>query len=101
MQHVRHEGPAAFYLEDLIGSKIVSAEGKHIGRVVDVRIATTPNYHVTGLLYGGSGWLNRLHVFDTLTHRFGLHADPHIIPWDAVTRFEHFTVTLKQETNEP
>lgn len=86
---------STFFMEDLIGSKIVTAEGQEIGHVVDALISEGPEYCVTHLLYGRSGWLYRLHVFEPITQKFGLHVPSHVIPWEAVERFERFTVTLK------
>lgn len=46
-------------------------------------------------MYGHYGWLYRLHVLEPVAQRLGLHATVHVIPWDAVDRFERYTVTLK------
>jgi len=84
-----------FYLEDLIGSKIVSPDRRRVGHVVDVQVTRTPEHRVTGLMYGRYGWLYRLHVLEPYVRSLGLHATVHVIPWRAVDRFERFTVTLK------
>lgn len=83
------------FLADLIGSKIVTAEGKRVGRVVDVQISMYPEHEVSALIFGEYAWLYRLHVLRPLAKTFGLHHQPQIVPWSAVDRFEHFVVTLK------
>jgi hypothetical protein len=82
-------------LEDLVGSWIVGANHERIGRVVDVQVSPGPTCRVTGLMYGRSSWLYRLHVLEPLVRRFGMHVAVHVIPWQAVERFERFTVKLK------
>ena len=84
-----------FYLEDLVGSQILSFDRHHVGHVVDVQVSPAPDFRVTGLLYGRYGWLHRLRVLEPLMHRLGMRATARIIPWRAVDRFERFTVTLK------
>jgi len=83
------------YIEDLVGSRIITAEGKKIGRVVDVQVTPDPEHVVTALVFGRYGWLYRFHVLQPFAETFGLRHEPRTIPWDAVKRFEHFTVTLK------
>src|SRR5947207_2526778 len=90
MQH-----PKSLFLEDLLGSKIVTAEGKTIGHVVDIRITHGREYIVTALVFGQHGWLYRWHVLHSLAEKFGLRIEPNTIPWDVVERFECCTVTLK------
>jgi sporulation protein YlmC with PRC-barrel domain len=82
-------------IEDLVGSKIVTSEGKEIGRVVDVQVSPGPKYKVVALVFGRYGWLYRFHVLQPFVKTFGLRHEPRTVPWDAVKCFEHFTVTLK------
>ena len=91
MAHVR----ARMSIEDLVGSKIVTAEGKRVGRVVDVQVTRGPEYEVSALIFGEYAWLYRFHVLRPFAWTFGLRHQPRIVPWDAVGRFEHFVVTLK------
>jgi sporulation protein YlmC with PRC-barrel domain len=86
------------YIEDLIGSKIVTAEGKHIGHVVDLQFTGGPEYEVTALVFGEPAWLYRYDVLEAFTKTFGVYLKPHTVPWNAVERFEHFVVTLKPGT---
>jgi sporulation protein YlmC with PRC-barrel domain len=80
---------------DLLGSKIVTSEGKKIGHVVDIQITLGQEHKVTALVYGRHGWLFRWHVLRPFAEQFGLRFEPDTIPWDAVNRFERLTVTLK------
>lgn len=85
-----------FYIEDLIGSRIVSSERQYIGHVVDVEVSPGPERRVTGLLYGRASWLYRLHILHPVQHS-GLPAEIHVIPWRAVADFQRFIVTLKPD----
>jgi sporulation protein YlmC with PRC-barrel domain len=84
-----------FFLEDLVGSQILSPDNQRVGHVVDVQVAPQADFRVTGLLYGPYGWLHRLRVLEPLMRRLGMHTRVHVIPWRSVERFERFTVTLK------
>lgn len=87
--------PSKMFIEDLIGSKVVTAEGQPLGRVVDIQITAGPYYEVIALILGEVAWLYRFNVLQPFVRRFGLHLKPHVILWDAVKTFERFTVTLK------
>lgn len=80
---------------DLISSKVVTADGKKVGRVVDVEVSAGPEYRVIGLDYGLHAWLYRVHVLRPLTRLLSGHEEPCTIPWDAVDRFENWTIWLK------
>ncbi|HET9922206.1 MAG TPA: PRC-barrel domain-containing protein [Ktedonobacteraceae bacterium] len=82
-------------IEDLIGSKIVTAEGKRLGSVVDIHITREREPEVIALVYGQFGWLYRLGVLMPFSQVFGLQFKPRSIPWKAVATFEHLTITLK------
>ena len=85
----------SMFIADLIGSKIVTAEGKRIGRVVDIQISTDPEHEVFALIFGEYAWLYRFHVLRPFARTFGLHHQPQIVPWSAIDRFDRFVVTLK------
>jgi len=91
MSHIR----TRMFIADLIGSKIVTAEGKRIGRVVDIQVSIGPEHEVSSLIFGRYAWLYRFHVLRPFASIFGLHHQPQIVPWSAVDRFERFVVTLK------
>ncbi len=94
-KHTAHAGTKQIYIEDIIGSKIATSSGKRIGRVVDMLIASPQQKRIEALIYGRIAWLYRFHILHPLAATFGLRLDPHMIPWDAVERFDHATVWLK------
>jgi len=87
--------PKTLFIEDLLGSKIVTSEGRKIGHVVDIQITPGQEHMVTALVFGQHGWLYRWHVLYPFAEKFGLRIEPNTVPWDAVERFEAFTLTLK------
>lgn len=82
-------------VEDLVGSTIVTAEGKHVGRIVEIRVSPGPDYRVVELLFGRYGWLDRLNLLRLIHGKYRPIVESERIPWDAVASFERFTVTLK------
>ena len=82
-------------VEDLLSSRIVTAEGKKVGRVVDLELARGPGYKVSALLTGPFGWLDRLHVIGPAARFLRRAPRPTSIPWADVESFEGFVVTLK------
>ncbi len=97
MKHTQRKQRATSTLSiaDLIGSKIVTAEGKKIGHVVDIEVTHGPVYEVTGLVFGRYAWLYRFDVLYPFARAFGLDVEPDTICWHAVECFEQFTVILK------
>jgi hypothetical protein len=82
-------------IEELVGSKVVTAEGKRVGRVIEVQVTPGPEYRVIGLDVGLSAWLDRLHLLGRLVALRGEDIKPRMASWDDVDRYERFTVTLK------
>jgi hypothetical protein len=82
-------------IEELVGSKVVTAEGQQVGRVIDVQVTPGPEYRVIGLDVGLTGWLDRLHLLGRLGALRGTDITPRTASWDDVDRYERFTVTLK------
>ena len=50
------------FIGDLLGSKIVTADGRRIGHVVDIQLSRGDEHRATALVYGAHGWLYRWHV---------------------------------------
>jgi sporulation protein YlmC with PRC-barrel domain len=84
------------FIGDLLGSGILTADGRHIGHVVDIQLTRGNEHKATALVYGAHGWLYRWHVLAPLAGKFGLSFEPDTIPWNAVDRFENLTITLKR-----
>lgn len=93
-------------IEELVGSKVVTAEGKQVGRVIEVQVTPGPEYRVIGCDVGLNAWLYRLHLLRRLARLLGQDRKPRTAYWDDVDRYERFTVTLKpgrelKESNTP
>jgi PRC-barrel domain len=82
-------------IEDLVGSKVVTAEGKQVGRVIEVQVTPGPEYRVIAFDVGLSAWLDRLHLLGRLVALRGTDIKPLTAYWDDVDRYERFTVALK------
>jgi len=85
----------SFSIEDLVGSRIETAEGRRVGRVVDVEVEPALSYRACALLYGLYGWLYRFHALQAAAKTVGIHARYEHIPWDGVADFDGRTVRLK------
>lgn len=96
MQHSK-----TLFIGDVLGSKIVTAEGRRIGHVVDIECTPGREQTVAALVFGKHGWLYRWRVVHPFTEKPGLRIEPDTLPWDAVESFEHFTVKLKPGREPP
>ena len=81
-------------ISDLLNCKIVTAEGKFVGHVVDIQLTPGPEYRVTALLFGQHAWLHRLHVLDLLNGHSSSPQMPNRVLWETIDRIEHSTVIL-------
>jgi sporulation protein YlmC with PRC-barrel domain len=82
-------------VEDLVGSNIVTADGKRVGRIVEIHVSPGPDYRVVELLFGRYGWLDRLNLLRLIHGKYRPIVESERISWDAVASFQRFTVTLK------
>ena len=87
--------PATICIADLVGSKIVTAEGKLIGRVIELRVTPGPEYRIIAIECGLGGWLHRLHVLRRVAMLLPRQDEPRVISWKDVARYERYVVTLK------
>ena len=85
--------PKTISIADLLGSRILSADGRRIGHVVDLRV-DSQTYAVSDLLVGHMAWLRRLRIYR------GVHK-PHAIPWSAVESFDRYTIRLSKGAKLP
>ena len=83
------------YIGNILGKKIVTAEGKTIGHVADIQLSPAPEYAVVALIFGRRGWLFRLHVLNPFASLEKRNRKPKTVPWDAVDRIEGGIVILK------
>ena len=81
-------------ISDLLECKIVTAEGKTVGRVADVQLTPAPEYRITALLFGPRAWLLRLHMLNPFNGRPS-SKPPNRVLWETVDRIEPPTITLK------
>ena len=84
------------YISKLLGHRIVTAEGKHVGRVADIVLTEEAPYKVRGFLYGESGWEHRLHLLNPFRRVDHAQAKPDMLSWEHVERIERSTIVLKQ-----
>lgn len=83
------------YIGNILGKKIVSAEGKTIGHVADIQLSPAPGYTVVALIFGRRGWLFRLHVLNPFASAEKRTRKPKTVPWGAIDRIEGGAVILK------
>lgn len=81
-------------LADLIGSRVVAADGTKLGHVVDLVVSRDEGYRVIALDVGAMAWLDRLDMTKA-TSAFESRRERRQIPWEHVDRFERLTVHLK------
>ena len=84
-----------FLISDLLGARIVTAEGKTLGHVRDIQLTSGPDYKVTALMYGRGGLFHRLHLLNPFRHGKPSISKPDTVPWDAVASFERPVIKLK------
>jgi sporulation protein YlmC with PRC-barrel domain len=83
-------------LEELLGSNIVTASGKRVGRIFDAQLSPGPDYEVVALMYGRNALLSRVNVLRSAVHAFHINDKLETISWSQVASFAHHTVTLKK-----
>ncbi|MBO0790877.1 MAG: PRC-barrel domain-containing protein [Ktedonobacteraceae bacterium] len=91
---MKHSSPKVF-LGDLLGSKIVTAEGETLGHVLDIQFTKKPTYQVKALMYGRGGLFHRLHVLNPFRKEPLPTPKSDTIPWEAVDSFKRPFVRLK------
>ncbi len=96
----RPHAPQHITIEGLVGSRIVTADGEHVGHVVEIRDSPGPDYRILELQFGRYGWLDRLNILRLIHGKYRPFAKSERIPWDAVASFERFTVTLKPGSDQ-
>lgn len=82
-------------IEDLMDKRIVTANGKTLGHVIDIQLSRDGENRVIALMYGYRSLLYRLHVYQSVARAFQIHQKPQMIPWESVERVEHSTIRLK------
>ena len=80
----------------LVGARVVSADGKTLGRVVDLELDLKSGYRISALDLGRFGWLERLRLLRPLTH--GQQRPLRLVRWADVDRLEGHDVICRPGT---
>lgn len=84
-------------MQELLGSKIVTHDGKKVGHIFDLQVSHAPEYEVVSIVYGRLAMLYRMHVLHPFAHMLHLKSgEPETIAWNQVASIEHRKVTLKK-----
>ncbi|MEA2645942.1 MAG: hypothetical protein QOE92_1025 [Chloroflexota bacterium] len=86
--------PRTVRIADLVGSRIIDADGHSIGRVIDLAVTDGPPYRLTEILSGPWEWLDRLEVLGVLSRHLRGHPDARHVPWEDVKSFDGRVVRL-------
>lgn len=89
--------PTKLCIEDILGRKIITADGNVIGHVADIQLSPPPEFRVIALLYGWRGWYYRLHLLSPFGRKH--YYKPEIVPWEAIERIEKSAIYLKPGYN--
>jgi sporulation protein YlmC with PRC-barrel domain len=85
-----------FIASGLIGRRVVAANGRELGHVIDVELHHERNgFRVAALELGRYGWLDRLHVLRPLARRIGGSAEPRLVDWELVERAPKGEIRLR------
>jgi sporulation protein YlmC with PRC-barrel domain len=84
-------------LADLIGSKVIAADGSHLGGIVDVVVSEDGSFRLVELVIGRRGWIERLNMANVVRpHDSGDRSDR--ISWTRIDRIEGPHIYLKPHT---
>jgi sporulation protein YlmC with PRC-barrel domain len=85
-----------FIASDLIGRRVVAANGRELGHIIDVELHhDRGGFRVVALELGRYGWLDRLHILRPLARRVGGSAAPRLIDWQLVDRAPKGEIRLR------
>lgn len=88
------------FISDLLGRKIVTAEGSCPGRVMDIQLSEGPKYTVKALMFGRGALMHRWHVLNPFqTHKEQVVC-VYCVPWEAVGTLEKAVIRLKADIGE-
>jgi len=84
---------STLHIADLIGSKVVDADGTRRGSVVDVVVSQDSDLRLLELVIGRQGWIERLNMANVI-RSFDSGHHPDRIPWERIGRIESGRITL-------
>ena len=92
----------ALLVEDLLGKQVHMADGRVLGRVFELRLASGSDYGVEALLLGSSGLAYRFDLSRTVFYHLRLgRKQSQVIPWSAVASFNGKAFTLREDWRPP
>jgi sporulation protein YlmC with PRC-barrel domain len=80
-------------LANLIGRRVIDAEGQKIGDVVDVVLDREDDFRIVAIEVGTTGWVHRLNIAGTIQRRRDLQGVPQI-RWSEIASIEKNRITL-------
>ncbi len=84
-------------LQELLGSKIMTHDGRRVGHIFDLQVSHSPEYEVVSIVYGRLAMLDRMHVLHPFAHMLHLKSEqPETIAWSQVASFKDRRITLKK-----
>jgi sporulation protein YlmC with PRC-barrel domain len=83
-------------LANLIGRRVIDAEGQKIGNVVDVVLDRDDDFRIVAIEVGSTGWVHRLNIAGTIQRRRDLVGVPQI-HWGDIATIEHDCITLSKD----
>ena len=90
-------GKRIIRMQELLGSRIMTHDGRRVGHIFDLQVSHSPEYEVVSIVYGRLAMLYRMHVLHPFAHMLHLKSEqPETISWSQVDSFERRTVTLKR-----
>ena len=91
------KGKRIIRLQELLGSKIMTHDGKKVGHIFDLQVSHGPEYEVVSIVYGRLAILYRMHVLYPFARMLHLKSrEPETIAWSQVASFEDRRIMLKK-----
>jgi len=86
-------------LSSLLGRKIVTENGKKLGRCHDVRAELgASDLRITGIVLGRKGRLEHFGIGAQASASPERIRDADVIPWESIVRFEEDRIVVREES---
>ncbi len=92
---------ATIRVHDLVGTRVVTADDRMLGRVVDLEIAHDHGFSIVALEVGRFGLLDRIGILRVLSPGLARDRPPRTVPWSSVERLHGGVVRLRAGAPEP
>jgi hypothetical protein len=84
-------------LGGLVDRRVIDADGRDLGHVVDVELTRERPWRVRSLVLGGSsGWIHRLRLDDVLWTHLAEARSPQVVAWDEVEAWDEQVIRLRR-----